>query len=179
MGSRQVMLYAALIALALAVFGKFGALFSMIPNPVAGGILMIEFGILVLCIPTILMLMLHCYVHLYSAVIMSVGFNLLQYVDLRSHRNVFVMAAALFFGVALPQWIGQKQNQKYLATGTAFFIISIHVAITEYGIFLNLLIGIDWIDQIVGTFCTNQIAVGGFIATFLDLTLPGKRCALL
>lgn len=58
---------------------------------------------------------------------MSVGFNLLQYVDLRSHRNVFVMAAALFFGVALPQWIGQKQNQKYLATGTAFCSISIHI----------------------------------------------------
>ena len=44
-GSRQVMVFEGLIAIGLAVLGKFGALFSTIPNPVAGGVLMIEFGI--------------------------------------------------------------------------------------------------------------------------------------
>ena len=54
------------------------------------------------------------------AVIINVGINLLQFVDLRSFRNVFVVAAALFFGVALPGWLCQKDNHKYLATGIIF-----------------------------------------------------------
>ena len=44
-GSRHVMVYAGLIAIGLAVFGKFGTLLSTIPNLVAYGILMVEFGI--------------------------------------------------------------------------------------------------------------------------------------
>ena len=55
---------------------------------------------------------------------MGVGINLLQFVDLRSFRNVFVVAAALFFGVALPGWFIQKDNQKYLATGIITFHFS-------------------------------------------------------
>ena len=66
----------------LAVVGKFGAVFVTIPSPVIGGIFIIMFGM-----------------------ITAVGLSSLQFVDLNSMRNLFVLGTALFLGMTLPSWV--------------------------------------------------------------------------
>ena len=66
----------------LAVIGKFGALFITIPDPVIGGNFICLFGLLV-----------------------GVGLSPLQYVNLNSIRNQFIIGNALFIGLVVPFWI--------------------------------------------------------------------------
>ena len=66
----------------LGVIGKFGALFITIPDPVIGGIFISLFGLLI-----------------------GVGISPLQFIDLNSMRNLFIVGNALFFGMVLPFWV--------------------------------------------------------------------------
>ena len=43
------------------------------------------------------------------AVIIGVGINTLQFVDMKSFRNAFVVGAALFFGVSVSSWVATHQ----------------------------------------------------------------------
>lgn len=85
--------------LLLAVVGKFGALFTTIPDPVIGGIFIVMFGM-----------------------ITAVGLGTLQYADLNSMRNLFVLGNSLFFGMVLPFWIKRTPN----AIRTGMMLISFH-----------------------------------------------------
>ena len=58
------------------MFNKVGALFSTIPTPIVGGVLCIMFGM-----------------------ITAVGLSNLQFVDLNSTRNLFVVGFSLFFAM--------------------------------------------------------------------------------
>ena len=60
----------------LGLFSKFGALFTMIPQPIVGGIFFVMFGM-----------------------ITAVGLSNLQFVDLNSSRNLFILGFSLFFGL--------------------------------------------------------------------------------
>ena len=60
----------------LGLFAKFGALFTMIPEPIVGGIFYVMFGM-----------------------IAAVGLSNLQFVDLNSSRNLFILGFSLFFGL--------------------------------------------------------------------------------
>ena len=71
----------------LSIIGKFGALFATVPDPVIGGIFIIMFGM-----------------------ILAVGLSSLQYVDLSSMRNLFVLGTSLFFGMVVPSWISANEN---------------------------------------------------------------------
>ena len=62
------------------IIGKFGALFVTIPSPVIGGIFCVLFSI-----------------------ITAVGLSSLQFVNLNSPRNLFVLGFSLFIGLALPK----------------------------------------------------------------------------
>lgn len=79
-GSRRVVQYAALTMLLFGVVGKFGAAMVTIPEPVVGGMFLVMFSM-----------------------ITAVGLSTLQYVDLTSSRNLFVMGFSIFFGLALPK----------------------------------------------------------------------------
>ena len=76
----------------LSVIGKFGAVFVTIPNPVIGAVLTIMFGM-----------------------ITAVGLSALQFVDLSSMRNLFVLGTSIFFGFVLPEWV--KKNSKSIDVG--------------------------------------------------------------
>ena len=80
-GSRRVIQYAAVILLCIGVVSKVGALFVTIPDPIIGGIFSVMFGI-----------------------ITAVGLSNLQFVDLNSPRNLFVLGFSLFFSLVLPKW---------------------------------------------------------------------------
>ena len=75
-GSRRVVQYGALIMIFLGLFSKFGALFSLIPDPIVGGIFYVMFGM-----------------------IAAVGLSNLQFVDLNSSRNLFILGFSIFFGL--------------------------------------------------------------------------------
>ena len=69
------------------VFGKFGAVFTLIPDPVLGGMFWALFG-----------------------VITSVGLSYLQFVNLNSTRNLFVLGFSLFNGMVVPSWVSKNTD---------------------------------------------------------------------
>ncbi|NWT76170.1 S23A2 protein, partial [Prunella himalayana] len=90
-GSRRVIQYGAAFMLLLGMVGKFSALFASLPDPVLGALFCTLFGM-----------------------ITAVGLSNLQFIDLNSSRNLFVLGFSIFFGLVLPSYL--KQNP--LVTGT-------------------------------------------------------------
>ena len=92
MGSRRVVQFGALVMLLFGVLGKFGALFTTIPEPIVGGVFMVMFGM-----------------------ITAVGLSNLQFVDMNSPRNLFIIGFSLMLGMALPYWM--NKNPDAIQTG--------------------------------------------------------------
>jgi nucleobase transporter 1/2 len=121
-GSRRVVQAGAVIMLVLAVFGKFGALFTTIPQPIVGGMYCAMFGMIV-----------------------SVGLSNLQFVDLNSARNLFILGFSFFMGLSVPE---------YFDASPAAFEPA-------------------WLADIANTLGKTGMAVGAFCAMVLDNTVPG------
>jgi len=68
--------------MALGLLGKIGALFVSIPDPIVGGVFMVMFGM-----------------------IAAVGISNLQFADMNSSRNLFIVGFAIVFGLALPHYM--------------------------------------------------------------------------
>ncbi|XP_068218585.1 solute carrier family 23 member 1-like isoform X2 [Palaemon carinicauda] len=125
-GSRRVVQYSAMIMLLCGVVGKVGALFITIPEPIIGGIFCVVF-----------------------AMITSVGLSTLQYIDLNSSRNLFVLGFSLFFGMALPMWMQRPENAEIIKTS------------------------VPVLDQVLSVLLRTSMFVGGILGLFLDNTIPG------
>ncbi|KAM4748804.1 solute carrier family 23 member 1 [Rhinophrynus dorsalis] len=123
-GSRRVVQYGAGIMFLLGTIGKCTALFASIPDPILGGMFCTLFGM-----------------------ITAIGLSSLQFIDLNSSRNLFVLGFSIFFGLALPKFLDSHPN--YIKTD-----------ITE-------------VDQILTVLLTTEMFVGGCVAFFLDNTMPG------
>ncbi|KAL0979245.1 hypothetical protein UPYG_G00182710 [Umbra pygmaea] len=121
-GSRRVIQYGAAMMLLLGLVGKFSALFASLPDPVLGALFCTLFGM-----------------------ITAVGLSNLQFVDLNSSRNLFVLGFSIFFGLVLPSYL--KQNP--------------------------LVTGVVSIDQVLNVLLTTAMFVGGSVAFVLDNTIPG------
>ncbi|XP_029771689.1 solute carrier family 23 member 2 isoform X3 [Suricata suricatta] len=121
-GSRRVIQYGAALMLALGMIGKFSALFASLPDPVLGALFCTLFGM-----------------------ITAVGLSNLQFIDLNSSRNLFVLGFSIFFGLVLPSYL--RQNP--------------------------LVTGITGIDQVLNVLLTTAMFVGGCVAFILDNTIPG------
>ena len=76
------------------LLGKIGALFVSIPDPIVGGVFMVMFGM-----------------------IAAVGISNLQFADMNSSRNLFIVGFAIVFGLALPHYVvthpGAIQTSSY------------------------------------------------------------------
>ncbi len=121
-GSRQVVQIGAILMIGLATFGKFGALFTTIPQPIVGGMYCAMFGM-----------------------IASVGLSNLQFVDLNSARNLFILGFAFFMGLSVPRY--------FAATPLAFEPL--------------------WLSEVLNTLGKTGMAVGALCALVLDNTIPG------
>lgn len=108
--------------LVLAVFGKFGALFTTIPQPIVGGMYCTMFGM-----------------------ITAVGLSNLQFVDLNSARNLFILGFAFFMGLSVPEYFSANP-----------------VTFTP-----------DWLSGVVNTLGRTGMAIGALCAVILDNTIPG------
>ncbi|XP_064648212.1 solute carrier family 23 member 1-like isoform X3 [Lineus longissimus] len=125
-GSRIVIQVGGFMMLLFGMFGKFGALFVTIPEPVTGGMFIIMFGM-----------------------ITAVGISNLQFVDMNSSRNLFILGFSFFFGLTLPQWM--NKNPAAIQTG------------------------VEALDQIFTVLLSTSMFVGGFCGFVLDNTVPGTR----
>ncbi|XP_023371771.1 solute carrier family 23 member 1 isoform X4 [Otolemur garnettii] len=124
-GSRRVVQYGAGIMLILGTIGKFTALFASLPDPILGGMFCTLFGM-----------------------ITAVGLSNLQFVDMNSSRNLFVLGFSMFFGLTLPNYL--ESNPGAINTG------------------------IPEVDQILTVLLTTEMFVGGCLAFILDNTVPGS-----
>uniref|UniRef100_A0A8C3A4P2 Solute carrier family 23 member 2 n=1 Tax=Cyclopterus lumpus TaxID=8103 RepID=A0A8C3A4P2_CYCLU len=121
-GSRRVIQFGAAMMVLLGLVGKFSALFASLPDPVLGALFCTLFGM-----------------------ITAVGLSNLQFVDLNSSRNLFVLGFSIFFGLMLPSYL--KENP--------------------------LVTGIEGVDQVLNVLLTTAMFVGGSVAFILDNTVPG------
>ena len=121
-GSRRVVQAGAVIMILLGTVSKFGALLTTIPQPIVGGMYCAMFGM-----------------------IAAVGLSNLQFVDLNSARNLFILGFAFFMGLSVPEYFGQQPIQ-----------------------FEPL-----WLANILNTLGSTGMAVGAFTALALDNTIPG------
>lgn len=69
------------------VVGKLGAFFVSIPDPIVGGVLMAMFG-----------------------TIAAVGISTLQFADMNSSRNLFIVGFSLVLGLAFPHYLKNHPN---------------------------------------------------------------------
>lgn len=98
--SRRITQMSAMLMLFMAMFGKFGALFTTIPEPIIGGMFLVMFGI-----------------------IAAIGLSLLQDVDMSSSRNIFIIGCGLCFGIAVPYYF--INYKPIIDTGIVRFVFHI------------------------------------------------------
>ncbi|WAR17440.1 S23A2-like protein [Mya arenaria] len=122
-GSRRVVQVGGLMMLVLGCLGKFAALFLIIPKPVLGGTFMITFGM-----------------------VTAVGISNLQFVNLNSPRNLFVLGVPIFFGISLSQWL---EHNGGINTGS------------------------ETVDQLLTVLLSTGMFVGGVLGFVLDNLVPG------
>ncbi|MCB9797307.1 MAG: purine/pyrimidine permease [Alphaproteobacteria bacterium] len=122
-GSRRVVQAGAVLMIVLGVVAKFGALFTTIPAPVVGAMYCVLFGM-----------------------ISSVGLSNLQFVDLNSGRNLFILGFAFYMGLSVPAYVSGMQ---------------LHWE------------GAQAIADILKALGSSGMAVGAIIALVLDNTIPG------
>ena len=79
--------WGALVMMVVGVVGKFSALFVSIPDPIIGGVYMIMFGM-----------------------ITAAGISNLQFADMNSPRNLFIVGFSIVFGLALPHYMNNHPN---------------------------------------------------------------------
>jgi len=122
-GSRRVVQAGAILMILLGMVSKFGALFTTIPQPIVGGMYCAMFGM-----------------------IAAVGLSNLQFIDLNSVRNLFILGFTFFMGLSVPEYFASHP----------------------------LTFEPEWLANIINTLGSTGMAVGAFIALVLDNTIPGS-----
>ena len=103
--SRSVFMTAGVILVLGGTLGKFGAVLSLIPDPVIGGTLTVLFGM-----------------------VSAVGISTLKFIDMSSSRNLTIMGVSLLIGLMVPQYVNDPKNADAIKTGTFVTIdCKIHV----------------------------------------------------
>ncbi|OXA62597.1 solute carrier family 23 member 2 [Folsomia candida] len=123
--SRRVIVTAGAIMILFGMVGKVGALFISIPDPILGG--------------------LFCYTF---PLVVAVAIGTLSEICLESSRNIFIVAFAIFGGLAVSEWA--QANPTAIQTGSA---------------------DMDSIFQIL---LSTGMFVGGITGFILDNTVPGS-----
>lgn len=83
-----------MILLLCGVIGKFGAILTLIPDPVIGGTLTVVFGM-----------------------VSAVGISTLKFIDLESTRNLTILGISLILGLMVPQYVNDPANARVINTG--------------------------------------------------------------
>ena len=138
--SRYVVQIGAAVMIVVGFVGYFGQLIATIPDPIVGGLYVAMFGQIV-----------------------AVGLSNLEYVDLDSSRNVFIVGIALFTGLAIPAYMGNVGSAAAFREGMASIAV------------LGPALGARVVADTVYVIGSTGMAVGGLVAFFLDNTIEGTR----
>ena len=101
-GSRRVFLLVALLFIVSGVCGKFGALLTMMPDPILGAVLVVGL-----------------------AMVSAVGISNLQFVDAASSRNQCIIGLSLMMGMIIPNWL--KKHPNAIATCTEIRLLELKI----------------------------------------------------
>ncbi|XP_061377243.1 solute carrier family 23 member 2 isoform X2 [Danaus plexippus] len=123
-GSRRVVQWAAGLMVVQGVVGKLGAVFIIIPQPIVGGLFCVMFGM-----------------------ISAFGLSALQYVNLNSSRNLYIIGFSLFFPLVLTRWMSE------------------HSGVIQTGV--------EALDAVLQVLLSTSILVGGVVGCLLDNLIPG------
>jgi xanthine/uracil permease len=138
--SRYVVQIGAAVMLLVGFVGYFGQLIATIPDPIVGGLYVAMFGQIV-----------------------AVGLSNLEYVDLDSSRNVFVVGIALFTGLAVPAYMGNVGSAEAFRQGMGSVAV------------VGPALGARAVADTVYVIGSTGMAVGGLVAFVLDNTIEGTR----
>jgi xanthine/uracil permease len=138
--SRYVVQIGAAVMLVVGFVGYFGQLIATIPDPIVGGLYIAMFGQIV-----------------------AVGLSNLEYVDLDSSRNVFVVGIALFTGLAIPAYMGNVGSAEAFRQGMSGVAV------------LGPALGARAVADTIYVIGSTGMAVGGLVAFVLDNTIEGTR----
>ncbi|XP_028157856.1 solute carrier family 23 member 2 isoform X2 [Ostrinia furnacalis] len=123
-GSRRVVQWAAGLMVLQGVVGKLGAVFIIIPQPIIGGLFCVMFGM-----------------------IAAFGLSALQYVDLNSSRNLYIIGFSLFFPLVLTRWMAAHSGA--------------------------IQTGVEALDAVLQVLLSTSILVGGVVGCLMDNLIPG------
>lgn len=123
-GSRRVIQWACVLMILQGVISKFGAVFIIIPEPIVGGIFCVMFGM-----------------------ICAFGLSALQYINLNSARNLYILGFSIFFPLVLSKWM--IKHSDIIKTGN------------------------EIADGVITVLLSTTILVGGVIGCLLDNIIPG------
>ncbi len=143
--SRYVVQVGAAVMLIVGFVGPFGKLVATIPDPIIGGLFLAMFGQIV-----------------------AVGLSNLEYVDLNSSRNVFVVGFSLFAGLAIPAYMGNLGGDG-VTSAQAFQHGLQGIAV------VGPVVGSRLVSNVVYVVGSTSMAVGGLCAFILDNTIEGTR----
>ncbi|KAF9587721.1 hypothetical protein IFM89_004698 [Coptis chinensis] len=129
-GSRRVVQISAGFMIFFSILGKFGALFASIPIPIFAAVYCVLFGL-----------------------VASVGLSFLQFTNMNSMRNLFIVGVAFFLGLSVPEYFREY-------TASAFH----SPAHTKAG----------WFNDFLNTIFFSSPTVALIVAVFLDNTLEYK-----
>ncbi|GAB6030742.1 hypothetical protein CHUAL_007593 [Chamberlinius hualienensis] len=124
--SRSVIQISTIFMFLFGVVTKIGAIFVSIPEPIIGGIFLVMFGL-----------------------ITAIGISNVQYINLNSSRNIFILGFSLFFGMAIPNWVIAHPDA--IDTGN------------------------EVADEILNVLLTTNMLVGGVLGFIFDNTIKGSR----
>ncbi|KAG8055355.1 hypothetical protein GUJ93_ZPchr0001g30921 [Zizania palustris] len=132
-GSRRVIQISAGFMIFFSMLGKFGALFASIPFTIFAAVYCVLFGL-----------------------VAAVGLSFLQFTNMNSMRNLFIVGVSIFLGLSVPEY---------------FFRYSMAAqhgpAHTKAG----------WFNDYINTIFSSPPTVGLIVAVFLDNTLEVKNAA--
>ncbi|XP_073039842.1 nucleobase-ascorbate transporter 6-like isoform X1 [Primulina eburnea] len=126
-GSRRVVQISAGFMIFFSVLGKFGAVFASIPMPIVAA--------------------LYC---VFFAYVGSGGLSFLQFCQLNSFRNLFILSFSTFLGLSIPQYFNE------------------YTAINGYG---PVHTSGRWFNDMVNVPFSSKAFVAGIVSYFLDTTL--------
>lgn len=132
-GSRRVIQISAGFMIFFSILGKFGALFASIPFGIFAAIYCVMFGI-----------------------VAAVGLSFLQFTNMNSMRNLFIVGVSLFLGLSIPEYFS-----RYLASGQQ------GPAHTKA----------EWFNDYINTIFSSPPTVALIFAVLLDNTLDVRDAA--
>ena len=135
----------------LGAVSKFGALFTTIPQPIVGGMYCAMFGM-----------------------IAAVGLSNLQFVNLNSARNLFILGFSFFMGLSIPEYFANNEFTFEYGVGWGTYWAASEDALT-HGLGVLMTEGSKTFASIINTLGKTGMAVGAFFAMVFDNTIPGTR----